>query len=175
MAQARVRLNPAPKAASSSSEIALDFKKRIEKRWNEAVDSIIDVGKLLVEAKSKLGHLRQISTGCLPITAEDPARPHAGEAAGNQGGAAAKNASAYPVAGTLVEASRCRPLRLLCRAHKQSSALSVPTLRGRPLAPHASAAQPEGRLHVGPHDEPGRRLASRAAHPSSMARPALRR
>ena len=33
-------------------------------------------------------------------------------------GAAAKNAPVYPVSGTLVEASRYRPLRLLCRAHK---------------------------------------------------------
>ena len=45
----------------------------------------------------------------------------------------------------------------------------------RPLAPHASAAQPERRLHVGPDDEAGRRLASRAASPSSLARSALRR
>jgi len=120
-------------------------------------------------------HLRQISTGRLPTTAEDPARPHAGKAAGNQDGVAAKNAPSYPVSGTLVEASRYRPLRILCRAHKQSGALSVPALRGRPLALHASAAQPERWLYVGPDDEAGRRLASRAAHPSPLARPALRR
>ena len=54
-------------------------------------------------------------------------------------------------------------------------ALRVPTLRDRPLATNASAAQPEGRLHVGPYDAIGRRLAPRAAHPSSLARPALRR
>src|SRR5208283_683114 len=57
-------------------------------------------------------HLRQISAGSLPTSAEDPARPHAGEAPGNQGGAAATNAPEYPSAGTLVEASRYRPLRL---------------------------------------------------------------
>jgi hypothetical protein len=114
-------------------------------------------------------HLRQNSSRSLPTTAEDQTRPHAGEAAGNQDGAAAKNASIYPVTGTLAETSRYRPLRLLCRAHKQSGALSVPALRGRPLAPHASAAQPERRLHVGADDEAGRRMASRAAHPSSMA------
>ena len=43
------------------------------------------------------------------------------------------------------------------------------------LASNASAAQPEGRLHVGSDDETGRRLASRAAYPSSLARSALRR
>ena len=120
-------------------------------------------------------HLRQISTRSLPTTAEDPARSHAGETTGNQDGATAENAPAHPVSGTLAETSRYWPLRLLCRPHKQSGALSVPTLRGRSLASYASAAQPERRLYVGPDDEVGRRLASRAAHPSSMARPALRR
>jgi hypothetical protein len=43
------------------------------------------------------------------------------------------------------------------------------------LASNASAAQPEGRLHVGSDDETGQRLASRAAYPSSLARSALRR
>src|SRR5262249_26796936 len=37
------------------------------------------------------------------------------------------------------------------------------------------AAQPEGRLHVGSDYETGRRLASGSAHPSSLARSALRR
>src|SRR5580698_2245196 len=63
-------------------------------------------------------HLRKISTGSLPTSTEDPARPHAGEAPGNQGGAAATNAPDYPRSGTLVEASRYRPLRLLCGTHK---------------------------------------------------------
>src|SRR6202030_4504331 len=67
------------------------------------------------------------------------------------------------------------PLRLLCDPHKQSGAHGVPALRGRPLASNASAAQPEGRLHVGSDDETGQRLASRAAYPSSLARSALRR
>jgi hypothetical protein len=39
----------------------------------------------------------QISAGSLPTSAEDPARPHAGKAPGNQGGAAATNAPDYPV------------------------------------------------------------------------------
>ena len=39
----------------------------------------------------------------------------------------------------------------------------------RPLASNAAAAQPEGRLHVAPNHETGRRLASEAPHPSSLA------
>src|SRR5262249_30081428 len=42
-------------------------------------------------------------------------------------------------------------------------------------ASNAPAAQPEGRLHVGSHDQTGRRLASRSTHPSFLARSALRR
>src|SRR6516164_1480215 len=41
------------------------------------------------------------------------------------------------------------------------------------LWPNAPAPQPEGRLHVGSDDETGQRLASRSAHPSSLARSAL--
>src|SRR6516162_6979746 len=52
---------------------------------------------------------------------------------------------------------------------------SVPALRDRPLASNAPAPQPEGRLPVGADDETGRRLASRSADPSSLARSALRR
>jgi hypothetical protein len=120
-------------------------------------------------------HLRQISTGSLPTAAEDPARPHAGKAPGNQGRAAATNAPDNPIPGTLVGASRFRPLRLLCGTHEQSGAFSVPALRRRPLAPNASAAQPEGWLDVGSDDETGRRLASRAPHPSSLAGQTFRR
>jgi hypothetical protein len=49
----------------------------------------------------------------------------------------------------------------------------VPALRDRPLVSNAPAPQPEGRLDVGSDDETGRRLASRSAHPSSLARSAL--
>jgi hypothetical protein len=82
---------------------------------------------------------------------------------------------ANPSSGILAEAGRDRPLRLLRSPYECPGALRVPALRDRPLATNASAAQPEGRLHVGPYDAIGRRLAPRAAHPSSLARPALRR
>src|SRR5215469_12029614 len=65
--------------------------------------------------------------------------------------------------------------RLLRGTHKQSGALGVPALRDRPLASNAPAPQPKGRLYMGSDDETGRRLASRSAHPSFLARSALRR
>jgi hypothetical protein len=60
----------------------------------------------------------KISPRILPTSAEDPARPHAGEAPGNQGGAAAANAPDYSSSGPLAEAGRYRPLRLLCGTHE---------------------------------------------------------
>jgi hypothetical protein len=120
-------------------------------------------------------HLRSIPPGQLPASTENSARPSAGEAAGYQGGAAAANAPADPNPGIMAEAGRDRPLRLLCSPDQCSSALCVPVLRDRSLAASATAAKPEGRLYVGPHDEIGRRLAPRTAHPSPLARPALRR
>src|SRR5260221_8801737 len=117
-------------------------------------------------------HLRSIPPGTLPASTENSARPSAGEAAGYQGGAAAANAPADPNPGIMAEAGRDRPLRLLCSPDQCSGALCVPALRDRSLAASATAAKPEGRLHVGPQDESGRRLAPRAAHPSPLARPA---
>jgi hypothetical protein len=53
---------------------------------------------------------------------------------------------------------------------------TVPTFCGsQPLALNASAAQSEGWLYMGPDHEAGRRLASRAAHPSPLAGSTLRR
>src|SRR5271170_2493824 len=75
----------------------------------------------------------------------------------------------------MAEAGRSRASRLLCSPYKQSGASCVPTRSDRSLATHASAAQPERRLHVGPHGEAGERLAPQAACPSSLALGALRR
>ena len=52
---------------------------------------------------------------------------------------------------------------------KQSGALGVPALCDRSLATNASAAQSERWVHMETHDEVGRRLASPAAYPSSLA------
>ena len=60
----------------------------------------------------------KIASGQVPAQAEDPARPHAGEAAGDQGGTATAHASADPGTGKMAEAGRhaasstttpCRP------------------------------------------------------------------
>ncbi len=111
----------------------------------------------------------------LPAPAEDPARPSASEARGNQGGVAPTNAPADPSSGIMAGTSRGRPLRLLCSPNECSGAFSIPALRNRSLASNASATQPEGWPHMGSHDEIGRPLAPCAAHTTPLARPALRR
>ena len=49
----------------------------------------------------------------------------------------------------------CSKLRLLCSPNECSGAFSIPALRNRSLASNASATQPEGRPHMGSHDEIG--------------------
>jgi hypothetical protein len=52
----------------------------------------------------------------------------------------------------------------------QASCTGTGRFLGRPpLATNAPASQPKGRLHMGAYDTTGRRLAPRAAHPSSLA------
>ena len=80
-----------------------------------------------------------------------------------------------PISGGMAEAGRHRPLSLLRGAHQQPSARGVPALGERPIAAHAPAAQPEGRLHVGSHGEAGRGLASTTSRPSFLAQCPLRR
>ena len=75
----------------------------------------------------------------------------------------------------MAEADHSRASRLLRSSHKQPGSSSVPAHSGRSLATHASAAQPEGWLHLGAHGEAGERLAPQAADPSSLALGALRR
>ena len=61
-----------------------------------------------------------------------------------------------------------------CSPNELPGALGVPALRDRSLASHAPATKPEGRVHMGAHDED---LADdwlpQASHPSSVARRAL--
>src|ERR1700726_2155639 len=118
-------------------------------------------------------HLWSISPRQLPASTEDPTRPQAAEAWGHQGGATAQDASADSRAREMAEAGRGWPLRLLRGSDKQSGALGVPALCDRSLATNASAAQSERWVHMETHDEVGRRLASPAAHPSSLARRSL--
>ena len=93
-------------------------------------------------------HLRAISPRRLPAQAEEPARPHAGDAPGGQGGTAAAHASANPRPGALAEAGGHRLLRLPWRANQRPKPGGVPLPRHGPVAAHAAASQPEGRLAV---------------------------
>ena len=71
-------------------------------------------------------HLRQISPGWLPDQAEDPARPHAGEAQDDYRGAASAYALAYPRAGEMARACHPRLLQLSRRADQLSCARDIP-------------------------------------------------
>ena len=85
------------------------------------------------------------------------------------------NAPANPSSGILAEAGRNRPLRLLRSPYECPSALRVLASRDRPPGDERfGGAARSDRLHVGPKDAitAGR---PRTAHPSSLARPALRR
>ena len=59
---------------------------------------------------------------------ENPARPHAGEAASHQAGAAAAQAPADPGPGEMAETGRQGLLQLPCRADQQSGAGCIPLL-----------------------------------------------
>ena len=121
-------------------------------------------------------HLRHRAPGRLPGPAEEPARPHAGEAQGDQGGAATAAAPADPRPGALAEAGRDRLLRLprACRptvAPWRRSAIHVLDLWRRTLRRRSQRDD----AHVGADGEAGRRLAPQAADPSPLAAAALRR
>ena len=120
-------------------------------------------------------HLRKIAQGQIPRHEADPARPHVGEARGNQGGTATANAPAHPRTRTMAKAGCHRLFQLPRRADKQRGVGRLPPLRHRPLAALATAAQPEGPDDMGADEEVGRRLASKTPHPSSLAERSLRR
>src|SRR5829696_644740 len=69
----------------------------------------------------------------------------------------------------MAEAGRHRLRRLPCCADQQSCLSGVPLSHCRPLATHASAAQPEGWVDVGEDRVHRQRLAPEAAHPSPLA------
>ena len=114
-------------------------------------------------------HLRQDAPGRLPNPSEDPPRPNAGEAHGDQGGTATADAPVHSPTGKVAEAGRHRLLQLPCRADQQPCLGGVPLPRHRPLATHAAATQPEGRLDVGEDRQDRQRLAPQTAHPSPLA------
>ena len=119
-------------------------------------------------------HQRQVAPGQVPDQTEVPTRPPAGEAASDQAGAAAANASANPGTREMAETSRHRILQLSCGADQRSRAHHLPLPRHRSMDTHATAAQSKGSHGVGKGQAAGERLHSQTAHPSSVARKALR-
>jgi RNA-directed DNA polymerase len=120
-------------------------------------------------------HLRQDAPGLVPAQAEEPARPHAGDSPGGEGGPAAAHASADPRPGALAEAGGHRLLCLPWGADEPSSTPGLPVPRHRSMATCASAPEPEGRLDVAADHEVGRGLAPQALRPSPLAGTTLRR
>src|SRR3981081_1982911 len=113
--------------------------------------------------------------GQVPDQTEVSTRPHAGETASHQTGAAPANASADPRTGAMAEASRHRILQLSCGADKRSRARHIPLPRHRSLDTHASAPQSKRSHCLGEDQTAGERLPSQTAYPSSVARKTLRR
>ncbi len=94
-------------------------------------------------------YLRQVASGQVPPQEENPARPHAGEAASHQAGVTAAQAPADPGPGEMAETGRQRLLQLSRRADQQSGAVHVPLLRHRTLATLAAATSPKRRHDMG--------------------------
>jgi len=118
-------------------------------------------------------HLRKIAARALPAEAQEPGRPHAGEAQGDQGGTATADAPADSRAGEVVEASRHRFLRISRGADQRSRTLRVPLPHHGPVATHAPAAQSTRPHHVGTDHAAGRRLSPQTPRSSPLAKCAL--
>jgi len=121
-------------------------------------------------------YLWQVASGQVPPQEENPARPHAGEAASHQTGVAAAQATSR-------SRSRGKWLRQVVKGYFNYHA--VPTnnqalaafrfFRHRTLATIAQATQSERRHDVAADHAVGQRLAPETGYPSSMAKNTLRR
>jgi group II intron reverse transcriptase/maturase len=80
-----------------------------------------------------------------------------------------------PEQGGMAAAGRDRVVQLPRGADEQPVAGHVPPGRHRPPEAHAAAARPERPDELGTDQSSGGRLAPQIAHPSSLARPTLRR
>ena len=100
-------------------------------------------------------HLWSVSPGSLPTQTENTARPHAGEAPGDQGRDAAADASAHPRTGAVAEAGGQWLLRLSRRADQRRSVERLPLSRRASLAALAPTAKPEGWTDVGAEQQAG--------------------
>src|SRR3954453_20219048 len=114
-------------------------------------------------------HLQRQPPRDLPAEAEDPAGPPAGEARGDQGGAATATAPAHPRTGEMAGAGSPRLLRLPRRADQLRGTRRLQGPDRLALATLAPAAQPDGRHSVGPDSEAGQRLPPETKDPSPLA------
>ena len=94
-----------------------------------------------------------IPPGQIPAQTEDPARPHAGEAADGQGGDATAHAPANSPTGKMAAAGRPRLLQLPCSADELSSTHGIPGRDHQTLAKGTLPTQPEGRSHLGSDEQ----------------------
>jgi group II intron reverse transcriptase/maturase len=114
-------------------------------------------------------------TGQVPRQKQVPARPHAGEAQGDQGGTATADAPDNPSTGKMAGACHHRLLQLSRRADQQSRTRGIPGRDHPSLAVASQPPQPEECSHLGPDEGAGGRLAPTTAYPSPLAQSALRR
>src|SRR5882757_4941720 len=120
-------------------------------------------------------HQRQVAPGQVPDQTEDPARPHAGEAASHQTGATWADASTDSCPRKMAGTGRQGLLQLSRRADQQSGAWYVPLLGHQTLATIAQAVQSERWNDLGEDHPVSQRLVPQTAHSSSMAGNTLRR
>jgi retron-type reverse transcriptase len=118
-------------------------------------------------------HLRTLALGPVPHQEEIPARSHADKAQGDQAGDAAAQAPADPRARDLAGAGRQGLLCLPRRANQLGVDPRFPSLRGRPVAPLALAAEPQRWHHVATDQADRRRPTPPSQDPSPVAAAAL--
>ena len=112
--------------------------------------------------------------GQVPRQEEIPARSHAGEAQGDQGGVAAAQAPADPRAGEMAGAGR-QGLLCLPRRADQLGIIALSVTTWSTLAPLALATEPKRQGHMATDQADRRRLPPPTQNPSSLAAAALRR
>ena len=117
--------------------------------------------------------LRQEPSGPLSGRTEDPPRPHASQAPGDQGGAATAAAPADPRTGEVAAAGRGRLLRLPCGADRRPGPGGRSATTSRIYGGGRFGDEPKGSHDVGTDDDARRRLAPAPAHPPPLAKPAV--
>jgi hypothetical protein len=161
-----------------------DMRKRFEEfslSLNPDKTRLIEFGRFAAERRAQRGLAKPETFNFLGFTficernsrgqflVKRMARSHAGDAQGDQGGTATANAPPNPGARGLDQAGGQRLLRLPCGANQRRCATSILLLCEAHLAAHPASAQSEGSLLVAADAQPGRRLDSSTANPSSVS------